>query len=273
MRRVKENDFIVPPSSSQNNWYLFNDNGNLMKSSINRVCYGSLAHAGVPKSSWFVGTCRKYTDSAGHPALNDQQKAEYLSYLFFESQFADIFQYNDVDWCLANNGVILPTDIPSPLVIFLAQYHRLAYGYTSSARSFLFLREHMDPAVALYVCNWWHTRNDEVNLKNIYYLSPRDEHYPMDDRYGCRKHLENFLSGQLDGTDWKPFKQNFYYKGISKLWHRTQTGGFSPDPQTLDTDARLNPFLRPVIKRGKKVNPIIRWAELNKIEDIITWKK
>ena len=258
---------ICIPYCNQNNYYMYDDDGLLKDYDINQVCFGTVANRHTKGVSWFVGTHReRHYD--GHGALTEGQSREYFNWLFYESQFSPYLKHNDVDWSIEKKGLIIPGNILSPLVIFLAQTHRLAYGYCAVVRSWLFLRHLMEPKKAFYVAHYFQAPEPISDISELIYLPPRDEHYPLDHRYSSMTQLLNWLDATPEENTFKLFFESTYYKGISHLWSEESIEPFlSPRFQAT----LKNPFIRPEKMGG--ANQISDWIELNKLGGVLTWNQ
>ena len=258
---------ICIPFRNQNNFYMYDDDGLLKDYEIDQVCFGTVANKRIKGVSWFVGTHKK-RHYDGHGELTKGQIREYFNWLFYESQFAPNLKHNDVDWSIEKQGLIISGNILSPLVIFLAQTHRLAYGYCAVVRSWLFLRHLMDPKKALFVAHYFQAPEPISDISELIYLPPRDEHYPLDHRYSSMTQLLNWLDATPEGNTFELFSESTYYKGISHLWSEESRDPFiGPRFQTT----LKNPFIRPEKMGG--VNQISDWIEQNELGEVLTWNQ
>ena len=263
---IMEDECIIRPFRNQNNYYMFDAEGNMIDDEAGLVCFGAVANRPTKGVEWFVGT-HKDRNYSGHGSLLRAEKREYFNWLFYESQFAPFLKHNDVEWSLERQGVIVPGNIISPLVIFLAQTHRLAYGYCAVVRSWLFLRHLMDPRKAFYVAHYFQAPDPVNSIENLIYLPPRDEHYPLDHRNSSPLQIVNWLNATpRKGEAFRLFSESTYYKGISYLWSPEPRDPFEP-PRTRNS--LKNPFIRP--EKLKGANQISDWIEKNKLGEILTW--
>ena len=269
LTKILESPEIIHPYRSQNNSYLFNNSGHLIRKVEGCACFGQLCSMDGG-ADYFVAT-HKSLNYGKHYPLSVPQKAQYYHWLFFESQFSQYLNYNNVDWSLEKHGLLIRGDIPSNLVIFLAQCHRLSFGFTGIVRSWLYFSRFMDPKAAFYAAFFFPALYKDMNFthKNLKYSPPYDEHIPLHNRETGRTNCKNFLAATVL-TPNPQFRKSVYYRGIDSMWGEGPADMRSPTPRQRTDYGRPNPFRRPDVE-VPFTNIVVRWAELNNLGDEFKW--
>ena len=276
VQKIMARKDIVEPSSSQNSWWIFDKKGRVLKYAKDQPCFGSIAFLDkYPRpAGYLVGTCR-YLEHGGR-RLKDSQIAEYTDFLFHRSQYASVLEHcNTVEWSMAKKGLIVPANMPSPFVITIAQTYRLAWSYSGNIRAWFALRKHIPEIPALYAAMYFIGMSNsygDTPIEELRYSPPRNEHYPIDLTYGCSEQVRFWIDGEAKDPDrWPIFAEEPNYRGIDELYSNYQghLGSFLAPSHVANQ--QKNPFIRPRPKSS--LPPVQEWLKINKLEELIPWKK
>ena len=247
-------------TSSMNSYILYNIDLIPYKKHISRPCFGDL-RLPDPGCRWLAVWNGRYAYSSySNFYLTEEEKFKFLYFLIKESVFSKHIDYNDVEWCAAKDTLILDGDLPSNLVIFLAQLARLTTAFPDVVRSVLFLKKEFSFERALYLGMFFPTFEEEVSLKNLVFASPRDEHLPINYNFIDKESVKNFLHNTPYHVN-APLVEKLDYRGVDLMWGNPDNGILK---NIVTKTTPRNVFQRP----KPIINPIKKWIEINDLGDL-----